>query len=111
MPDSGTLTASVRALAQGLGARLVAIAAADRLAGAPVGHRPRDFVPDALSVVVMGLPIVAPLMRWGAFLAGPERAPETLTYTDAGGSEHTWYARNAIRNHIERRCSSEVSGE
>jgi len=111
MPDGGALAASVRTPAQRLGARLVGIAAVDRLAGAPDGHRPSDFVPDALSYVLMGLPIVVPLMRWGAFLAGPERAPETLTYTDAGRSEHTWYARNAIRNHIERRCSHEVLGE
>jgi epoxyqueuosine reductase len=103
------ITEALRSLAtQQMGARLVGIAPADRFDGAPVGHRPGDFVPGARSVVVMALPIVSSLMRWDSFMEGSERLPETATYVDSHGNSRSWKPLQVIRKHIERRCAYET---
>ena len=109
MSDFLELTTSVKKLAsEKFGARLVGIAPAERFSGAPVGHRPVDFIPDARAVVVMALPIAAALMDWNSFMEGSERIPKTLAYTNAQGDTQTWKPLQTIRKHIERRCAYEI---
>jgi len=109
MAEFTDLTEDIKSLAlRELGARLVGVAPAERLSGAPVGHRPIDFIPDARAVVVMGLPIVTPLMRWNSFMEGSVHIPETLAYTDDQGNPRTWKPLQTIRKHVERRCSYET---
>lgn len=109
MGECEDLTVSVKSMAlQEMGARLVGIAAAERLAGAPVGHRPTDFLPDAQAVVVLSLPIAKALMRWNSFMEGSERIPETMAYVGDDGNTRTWKPLQTIRKHIERRCSYET---
>lgn len=49
------LSEEVKRFARSVGADCVGIADAERLKGAPEGRRPRDILPEARSVVVMGL--------------------------------------------------------
>ena len=90
------------------GARLVGIASVDRFGGAPKGHHPTDFIAEAHSVVVIGLPIVRGLMGWNGFMAGSERLPMKARYTDVDGKKNLWNPLTNVRKHIERRCSYEV---
>ena len=109
MDNCEGLTASIKDLAlKEMRAGLVGIAATERLAGAPVGHRPVDFLPDAQVVVVLCLPIAKGLMRWNSFMQGSERIPETMAYVDDKGNARTWKPLQTIRKHIERRCSYET---
>jgi epoxyqueuosine reductase QueG len=50
-----TLTQEVKDFAAQLDIDLIGIASADRLAGAPEGHRPTDLLPGAKSVIVMAV--------------------------------------------------------
>ena len=90
------------------GARLVGIASIDRFEGAPKGHHPVDFIANAQSVVVIGLPIVRGLMGWNTYMAGSERLPMESAYTDGNGNQKVWSPLTNVRKHIERRCSYEV---
>lgn len=49
------VTNEIKGFAKSIGSDCVGIADAERLRGAPVGRRPRDILPGARSVVVMGL--------------------------------------------------------
>jgi epoxyqueuosine reductase len=49
------LTAKIKDFIMGKGASLVGIAAPERLSKAPKGHRPRNFLPNAKSVISVGL--------------------------------------------------------
>jgi ferredoxin len=51
---SKTLKADLKRLAEGWGMELFGVAPAERLAGAPEGFRPTDYLPDVRSVVVLG---------------------------------------------------------
>ena len=90
------------------GSALVGVASVDRLVGAPQGHRPCNFVPDAHCVVVIGLPIVSGLMNWPEYMAESELIKEVDTYVDEEGVEQTWSPRTNIREHIVGRCCYEV---
>lgn len=90
------------------GCALVGVASVDRLAGAPKGHGPRDFLPEARAVVVIGLPIVAGLLDFDRYLADSEIVGEEEHSLDQAGVAHHWHPRRAVRNHIERRCIHEV---
>lgn len=87
---------------------LVGVASIDRFNKAPVGHGPRDFIPDANAVVVIGLPIAEGLSDFEHFLEESEVIKEDDTYLSKDGSVKPWKPREALRNHIERRCSHEV---
>lgn len=89
-------------------AALVGVASADRFEDAPPGHQPKDFVPEARSVVVVALPIVSGMMRWNNFMAESQIIKEEDVYTDESGQQQTWRPRTVIRKHVERRCSYEV---
>jgi len=86
----------------------VGIAPVERFEGAPKGHHPRDFIPRAESVIVIGMPIVSGLMKWNTFMEDSERIPMRDTYRDTHGNEQIWSPRTIIRKHIERRCAYEV---
>jgi len=90
------------------GHALVGVASVDRFVGAPQGHHPCDFVPDARSVVVIALPIVSGLMNWPAYMAESELIKEVDSYVDDEGVKQTWSPRTNIRKHVERRCCYEV---
>ena len=90
------------------GAALVGVAAVERFEGAPQGHHPCDFIPDARSVVSVSLPIVSGLMNWNEFMQASEIVRDVETYIDKAGKEQTWSPRTVIRKHVERRCSYEV---
>ena len=90
------------------GAAIVGVGSVDRFVGAPAGHRPQDFVPDAQAVVVIALPIVAGLMQWDTFMEKSELVKEVDTYVHPDGREETWSPRTQMRKHVERRCSYEV---
>jgi epoxyqueuosine reductase QueG len=72
--DSGSeevsvhLTAGVERLAYEMGADLVGVASADAFEGAPAGHRPRNLLRGARSVVVMAVHMLD-----GAFELAPSR--------------------------------------
>lgn len=95
---------------------LVGVASIDRFSGAPKGHGPRDFIPDANAVVVIGLPIVEGLMDFSHFMEESELIKDENTYADGSqdaplavqGITRVWNPRRATRNHIERRGSHEI---
>ena len=89
-------------------AALVGVAPIERFDGAPKGHHPYDFVPEAASVVSIALPIVSGLMNWPQYMENSQVIKEADTYIDKDGTEQTWSPRTVIRKHIERRCSYEV---
>ena len=49
------LSVEIKGFAREKGAHIVGIASADRFANAPKGHRPEDLLPDAKSVVCIGM--------------------------------------------------------
>ena len=50
-----------------VGADIVGIASVDRFEGAPPGHGPRDFVPEAESVIVAGIRIPDPIVDYDRY--------------------------------------------
>ncbi len=75
-PDPDKLTREIKALARQFGAALVGVASIDRFDPlpplydrAPRGHHPRDFVPDARSVISIAQPILPAVMNAPAALA------------------------------------------
>ncbi len=77
--DRDKLTEAVKQLARQHGAALVGIAPVERFDpsaplrdAVPKGHHPRDFVPDARSVISFAIPILNPVMDAPAVLADRE---------------------------------------
>ena len=77
--DIDRLTQSVKEVARRHGAVLVGVASVDRFDPmpplcdpAPKGHHPRDFVPEARSVISIAMPILNPVMDAPAILAERE---------------------------------------
>ena len=73
------LTESVKQLAKHQGAVLVGVASVERFDpmpplydAAPKGHHPKDFLPDAKSVISIAMPILNPVMDAPAVLADRE---------------------------------------
>jgi len=108
-----TLTRDVRAYLQHVSHEmaLIGIASVDRFDGAPLGHRPQDFVRDAAAVIVVALPIVSGLAHWDRFLEQSEMIKDVDVYTNEHGVETSWSPRTSIRKHIERRCCYEVMND
>ena len=106
--DASELTRRVRNKARQLGARLVGITDVDRLAAAPKGHRPEDFLPGARSVIVLGLPILPIYARYPEFMRGSDKVPEELPLKPKEFSEETFRPRLAIADHVYRRCAYEL---
>lgn len=83
------LTESAKELAEEKGAALVGVASVDRFDPVapfndepPAGHHPRDFVPDAESVISFAMPILDPVMDAPAALADKdlEMIPPDVKY-------------------------------
>jgi epoxyqueuosine reductase QueG len=60
------------------GADLVGIASADRFRGAPPGHGPNDFVPEARSVIVAGIRIPDPVVEYDRYHLGFQEAAQDV---------------------------------
>lgn len=58
--------------------RLMGIAPVERFAGAPAGHRPCSFVPEARSIIVIGIPVPRGVMNYPVMMQGSELVPESL---------------------------------
>ncbi len=77
--DADKLTESVKEIAKRQGAMLVGIAPVERFDpipplydAVPEGHHPRDFLPEARSVISVAMPILNPVMDAPAFLVDRE---------------------------------------
>ena len=57
----------VKKWAKDMGADIVGIASVERFEGAPSGHGPRDFVPEAESVIVAGIRIPDPIVEYDRY--------------------------------------------
>ena len=101
------LTTHVKRIARvDLGARLVGVASVDRFEGAPRGHHPTDFLPQCRAVVVLGMPIVRGLMRWGDFMARSEIVPDVAP-VPGDSANGQWRPLRSLQVHVERRCAYE----
>lgn len=87
--DSDKLTQEVKAIAKQYGAALVGVASIDRFDPkppfydkAPRGHDPRDFVPDAKSVISIAQPILNAVINSTGALADVdiEMVPQDIKY-------------------------------
>ena len=87
--SAGELTVSVRSLAKQQGAVLVGVASVDRFDPmpplrdrAPQGQHPRDFLPEARSVISIAMPILNPVLDAPAILADRqlEMVPDHAKY-------------------------------
>jgi len=66
------ITSSIKEYILGEGADLVGIAPVGRFTGAPVGHRPLDFLPTAKSVISFGIRLVDSVVDYHEYLLGAE---------------------------------------
>lgn len=69
------LTAEVITFLKDNGASLVGIAGVDRFDDLPPGHRPRDFLPEAASVVSYGVALLHQSLYWEDHLRDSELVP------------------------------------
>jgi epoxyqueuosine reductase QueG len=64
--------------AKEMGADIVGIASVDRFGGAPPGHDPRDFVPEAESVIVAGIRIPEPIVDYDRYHLKFQETPQDI---------------------------------
>jgi epoxyqueuosine reductase len=69
------LTSEVVTWLKDNGASLVGIANVDRFDDTPQGHRPRDFLPGARSVVTFGVALLHQALYWEGYLVNSELVP------------------------------------
>ncbi|UCG94564.1 MAG: epoxyqueuosine reductase [Candidatus Aerophobus sp.] len=67
MPNNGSKQ-EIREFALSRGATIIGVASEDRFSEAPPGHRPRDFLKSARSVIVMGVGLLPVVVNWHKFL-------------------------------------------
>jgi epoxyqueuosine reductase QueG len=87
---------------------LVGVASIDRFEGAPKGHHPLDFVPDAKAVVVIGLPILDGNAEHSTHFKDSEIVLDEDKWTTPEGEEITYHPRNALRKQIYIRSGHEA---
>ncbi|MDN5348468.1 MAG: epoxyqueuosine reductase [Clostridia bacterium] len=63
-----TLAEELETLAKKEGARLFGVAPVERFKGAPQGHHPLDFLPEAQNVIVIGIPIPKRIINYHTLL-------------------------------------------
>lgn len=68
----------VKEWARDVGADIVGIAPVERFEGAPPGHGPRDFVPEAQSVIVAGIKIPDPIVDYDRYHLQFQEAPQDI---------------------------------
>ncbi|MDR1797007.1 MAG: hypothetical protein LBR44_06105 [Clostridiales Family XIII bacterium] len=95
----------IRDRSYGIG--IVGVASVDRFAGAPKGHGPLDYIPDANAVVVIGLPILDGVADHAGYLEGSEIVKEEDTYVGRDGVRRIYNPRLALRNQINLRSAHE----
>ena len=85
----------VKAEAMRWGARIVGIGSVDRWANAPKGHKPKDFLLEARSVVSFGIPQFKAMAQWRNFMKGSEMYPEAKVegFPNRLMAAHQIYAR------------------
>jgi len=64
---TGIKSSVVKKWAKDMGANIVGIAPVERFEGAPPGHGPMDFVPEAQSVIVAGIRIPDPIVDYDRY--------------------------------------------
>jgi ferredoxin len=89
------------------GLSLVGIASVDRFAGAPKGHGPRDFIPDANAVIVIGLPIIDGVADHDGYFSESEIVKDEDFYVGNDGVKRVYYPRLTLRNQINARAGHE----
>jgi epoxyqueuosine reductase QueG len=75
----------VKEIALNEGACKVGIASVERFEGAPKGHAPTDFIPDAKSVVSFGVRLLDTAVEWDKLFRNSEIVPEELRVMLAQG--------------------------
>lgn len=85
-----SLKTEITGFLKGQGASLVGIAGIDRFDGAPRGHLPAELLPEARTVVSMGVKLPARLVDWDGLLSGSEVIPDEVKWEVE--CSH-WYAR------------------
>ncbi|MDR1915048.1 MAG: hypothetical protein LBQ58_00535 [Synergistaceae bacterium] len=105
-----TLTDEVKKIVvdRSYGIALIGVASIDRFDGAPKGHHPLDFVADAKSVIVVGLPIVDGIAEHSSFFKDSEIVKDEDVYINPDGRELTYYPRRALRRQIYIRGGHEA---
>ena len=68
----------VKEWAKDMGADIVGIASVERFEGAPPGHGPKDFVPEAKSVIVAGIRIPDPIVDYDRYHLKFEETPQDV---------------------------------
>lgn len=68
----------VKRWAKDMGADIVGIAPVERFEGAPPGHGPKDFVPEARSVIVAGIRIPDPIVDYDRYHLQFQEAPQDI---------------------------------
>ena len=66
----------IKEMAIDLGADIVGIASVDRFEGAPPGHGPLDLMPEAKSVIVMGIRIPDPVVEYDTYHIKMKEMPQ-----------------------------------
>ena len=69
------LTSEIITLLKASGASIVGISSVERFDGAPEGHHPRDFLPQARSVVTFGVALLHQALYWEGHLVNSELVP------------------------------------
>lgn len=85
----------VKSEAKRWGARIVGIGSVNRWTNAPKGHKPKDFLLKARSVVVFGIPQFKAMAQWRNFMKGSEMYPEAKVegFPNRLMAAHQIYAR------------------
>jgi epoxyqueuosine reductase QueG len=85
------LKSEIISYAKSSGASVVGFADAARFANAPKGHHPNDFMPEAKSVISMGVSMPRRLVDWEGLMANSDNIPNDEVRWQVE-SEH-WYGR------------------
>jgi epoxyqueuosine reductase len=109
------LTKSVKEFARREGAPLIGIAPIERFEGAPSGHHPLDWIPNAKSVVVIGAPILPHVIAYERLLSNSFIYFDTQLRKDAlQGHFYDTSGRETLNLHLENvgyRVSCLLEGE
>lgn len=92
----------VKEIALNEGACKVGIASVERFEGAPKGHAPADFIPDAKSVVSFGVRLLDTAVEWDKLFRNSEIVPEELRVMLAQGYIYETVAYSMVNARLEQ---------
>ena len=92
----------VKEIALNEGACKVGIASVERFEGAPKGHAPTDFIPDAKSVVSLGVRLLDTAVEWDKLFRNSEIVPEELRVMLAQGYIYETVAYSMVNTRLEQ---------